>query len=110
MDNPQLPDMEAATSELSKNNRLMASAVDHLLSEIDSLLEASKAEDWEQVETIGKQIAESSERSGFPGLSDPAHRVIDEAHQPNNEHNIKKSVLRLVGRSGAPSHQLRKPT
>ena len=109
MNNPQLPDMEAASSELSKNNKLMASAVDHLLTEIDSLLEASKNEDWEQVESIGKDIAETSEKAGFPGLKEPAHCVIDDAHQPNNEHQIKKSVLRLVSRSGAPSKELEQP-
>lgn len=109
MNNPQLPDMEATSSELSKNNKLMASAVDHLLSEIDSLLEASKNEDWEQVESISQDIVQSSEKAGFPGLQEPAHCVIDEAHEPNNEHKIKKSVLRLVGRSGAPSHKLQNP-
>jgi len=94
---PNLADMAA---RMANNHARATKAIDSLTEQVDQMIRATGEENWEDVERLGHQLAESSRNEGYRGISALAQHVADEAHRPDNTLATKRSVIRLIGLHG----------
>ena len=59
--------------------------------------------DWTAVRWISRGLAHQARSEGLHALSAFAERVHHESAKPENVHNIKRSIIRLVGLQGRTS-------
>lgn len=93
------PNIAEIAGRLSADNARVNRFVDGLVQRIDTLVDAATRSDWEEVRRLGEYIARSSATYGYPIISESAKKVC-EATAEDNELEIKRSVVKLIGASG----------
>ena len=81
-----------------------AKSIDVLAAGVDRLVAAASQRDWHAVAQISHELAKDSRSRGFRGVTALAERVHQEAHKPDNDIAVKRSLIRLIctcGRSRA---------
>jgi hypothetical protein len=95
-----LPDIGRLASRMSSNHARVVESVDQLIAPIDAMVAASAADQWPQVEALGKKLAAESRKAGLRSISAVAENVVREASRPDNAHRTKRSLIRLIGTYG----------
>jgi hypothetical protein len=78
----------------------VAKSIDVLAAGIDELVAAAAQRDWHAVGRISHELAEDSRSQGYRGVTALAERVREEAHKPDNDIAVRRSLIRLVGTYG----------
>ena len=98
------PDLTSLNSQLAANTARVSQYVETLTTRVDKLVEATMAEDWQEVRRLSDHLAQNSINYGYPAIGARARRVCDETDKPGqaeeNVLEIKRSVLRLIGACG----------
>jgi len=100
MQKEELPNLTQLASKMAANQAQVARYVDRLDGPLDELVAATLRHDWGQVQRISGQVAASGRANGYRAVSAMAQRVFDEAHRPNNDLGVKRSLIRLIGTCG----------
>jgi hypothetical protein len=100
MNAPALPDVARTAAQLAANHAKATVSIDSLFWRIDSLVDAAARRDWHEVRSQSQTLAEASRAAGYRGISAMAQRVSEEAAQTDNDSDVKRSVIRLLGTSG----------
>ena len=74
--------------------------LDNLPARMDQLVEAALQENWGEVLRVSELLAEAGRNHDLPQLAEYANRVQNEASKPNNELEIKRSIVRLISACG----------
>jgi hypothetical protein len=96
-----LPDLSKLNQNLAQDNARVGNFVDNLMERIDSLLEATESENWDEVERQSNYLSSSGLAYGFAEIAKSAQRVCEALEDRNNPTEIRRSMIRLVGRCGA---------
>jgi len=105
MQEQEHPDIAQMAATMAVNQAKVARYVDTLASSVDELVAATLRHDWSEVQRVSEELAENGRANGYRAVSAMAQRVFDEAHLPNNEVGVKRSLIRLIGtcgRTGTP--------
>ena len=94
------PDVAHSVSEMATNAARVCRSADMLAGRIDEMVAAVSQEQWQVVQELSRQLAESSRSLGYRAVSALAQRVCDESGKPDNKLGIKRSLLRLIGAHG----------
>ena len=100
MDGKPRPDIATMSETMAANHARVAESIENLAARIDGLVEAAAAEDWHAVGQLSRELAENSRSLGFRAVAALAQRVDAEAHKPNNDVAVKRSLVRLIGTYG----------
>lgn len=98
------PDLAGLNSQLAANTARVSQYVETLSTRVDRLVDATMAEDWQEVRRLSDHLARNSNNYGYEAIGERARRVCDEMDNPGdaeaNVLEIKRSVLRLIGACG----------
>lgn len=94
------PDVAQLATRLASDQARVAEYVDTLVNRLDELVAATGRADYHEVRRISGEIADAGRASGHRAISALAQRVCDEAHQPENDLAVKRSLIRLIGTCG----------
>jgi hypothetical protein len=94
-----LPNFSQLNAKLAVDNQRVNQWIDGLVEHIDNLVDATTRSDWMEVKRLSEYIARASAIYGFPLLAENADRVIT-ASELENETEIKRGVIKLIGAAG----------
>ena len=77
----------------------MIGFIDSLVGRVDNLVDAAKADDWQEVQRVSDYVARSSATYGYPLISESAKK-LSEAVSANDELLMKRRLLKLIGACG----------
>jgi len=100
MPDQNLPTMAEITRQLASDNERVQSFVNGMPQHIDQLVEAAKAEEWQEVKRVSDYISRSTKLYGYPEVAERADRVTQAMNTPENELEVKRSVLKLISEYG----------
>ncbi len=100
MDGKPRPDIATMSRTMAANHERVVESIDIMASAIDGLVEAAAAKDWQAVGQLSRALAEGSRSLGFRAVAALAQRVDVEAHKPDNDIAVKRSLVRLIGTYG----------
>ena len=100
MDGKPRPDIATMSETMAANHSRVAKSIDMLAAGIDGLVEAAAAENWHAVGQLSRELAEDSRSLGYRAVAALAQRVDAEAHKPDNDLGVKRSLVRLIGTYG----------
>jgi hypothetical protein len=93
-----LPNLRTLSRKLADSNLRIDQVLENLPGALDHLIQAADRREWSEVSRLSKILAKSCDEQGVP-LENSAQEVAHSAAQ-QNEPQIKKSLLRLIGESG----------
>ena len=96
----QGPNIGAMSEAMAVNHAQAAKSIDVLTAGIDGLVAAAAKQDWHAVEQLSGTLAKESRSQGYRGVTAHAERVHQEAHKPDNEIAVRRSLIRLIGTYG----------
>lgn len=99
MSHEPLPNIAQLNAKLAADNQRVNQWVDGLVERIDKLVDATMRSDWMEVKRLSMFIARSSAIYGYPLLAENAERVAEAANE-QDETEIKRGVIKLVGAAG----------
>jgi len=70
-----------------------------LLKCLDELVAATWRRDWREVGRVSDRLAKRSRESGHSLVSALAKNVNKESQKPDNYHAVKRSLIKLIGKS-----------
>jgi len=94
------PDVKTAADRMAANHARLCAYADSLSETIDTLVKATRQENWSEVQRLSGQLADRSRAEGYRAVSALAQRVFDEAHPPARPQSLKRSLIRLIGTWG----------
>lgn len=100
MQSQALPSLTDLSNQLSLQNARVASMLDSLPGMVDQLLLAAKTKDWSEVSRLSQVLAHSSQSLQQPHLAESAARLAAAAQTRDNELEIQRQLVRLVGLCG----------
>ena len=101
MSTQSLPDLSPSARAMAANQSIIEQSIKAFLTQrSDELAAAAGREDWNEVQKISLQLAEESRAQGYRGISARAQRVHDQTHRPDNQQEVKRSLIRLIGTCG----------
>ncbi len=100
MDQKPRPNIATMSRTMAVHHARAAKSIDVLAAGIDGLVAAAVRRDWHAVGQISRELAEDSRSQGYRGVTALAERVHEEAHKPDNDIAVKRSLIRLVGTYG----------
>ena len=100
MSQNQLPDIKKLNARLARNNAWVVSFIEGLMGNVDKLLEATQAEDWEEVRRQTAYLADSSQAYGFPDVAESAMQVYEALDNGADTVEVKRHLIRLVSQCG----------
>jgi hypothetical protein len=99
MSHETLPNITHLNAKLAQDNQRVNLWIDGLVERIDKIVDATLRSDWMEVKRLSQFIARSSATYGFPLLAENADRVA-EASASENETEVKRGVIKLIGAAG----------
>lgn len=99
MPHETLPNIAQLNAKLAVDNQRVNQWVDGLVERLDKIVDATLRSDWMEVKRLSQFIARSSAIYGFPLLAENAERLA-EASADENETEIRRNVIKLVGAAG----------
>jgi hypothetical protein len=99
MTHNMLPNFAHLNAKLAVDNQRVNQWIDGLVDHIDNLVDATTRSDWMEVRRLSEYIARASAIYGFPLLAENADRIIT-ASELENETEIKRGVIKLIGAAG----------
>ena len=100
MDRKPRPNIATMSRTMAAQHSRAAKSIDVLAAGIDGLVAAVSQRDWHAVEQISRELAEDSRSQGYRGVTALAERVHEEAHKPDNDIAVRRSLIRLIGNYG----------
>ena len=100
MNQERRPNIAKMSQTMAVHQVRAAKSIDVLASSIDGLVAAAAELDWHTVGKISRELAEDSRSHGYRGVTALAERVHEEAHKPDNDIGVKRSLIRLIGTYG----------
>ena len=95
------PDVNRLSGQLAGDNDRVACFVHGLMTHVDQLVAASQENDWQEVRRVSEFLMRSSPVYGLPELARRAELVCRALEDPTNIVEIKRSLVRLVGKCGS---------
>ena len=95
---PPLPNLSSLSRKLAEANLRIDRVIENLPGALDHLIQAADRKEWAEVSRLSDVLAKSCQDQGVP-LDESAQQVVDSAAE-QSEHQIKRSLLRLIGDSG----------
>ncbi len=95
------PDISQLSAKMARDNDRVACFVQGLAAHVDRLVEASQKNDWDEVRRVCEFLMMSSSVYGLSKVSHSAESVCRALEQPTNSVEVKRSLLKLVGRCGS---------
>ncbi|ADB17554.1 hypothetical protein Psta_2889 [Pirellula staleyi DSM 6068] len=95
-----LPSLADLSYQLANQNARVVSLLDSLPGMVDQLLFAAKSKDWPEVSRLSQVLAHNSQTGHQPHLAESAARLAAAAQTRDNELEIQKQLVRLVGLCG----------
>lgn len=99
MSHDALPNISQLNAKLAADNQRVNLWVDGLVERIDKIVDATMRSDWMEVKRLSQFIARSSAIYGYPLLAENADRLANASEQ-QDETEIKRNVLKLIGAAG----------
>lgn len=96
----ELPNVGKMNRQMQAQLARVQRYVDGLSARMDRMLEAMNRQDWQEVHRISDFLASSSTVFGCPDIATVAENVRREASKPNNELEIRRAMIRMIGRYG----------
>lgn len=96
-----LPDLGRLSHSLATDTVRIGRYLESLPKHVDKLVQATEAGDWNEVKRLSDFLASSSAMFDCPEMTAVAQSVCEAVEKPNNETEIKRSVMRLIGMCGA---------
>lgn len=93
-----LPNLRVLSRKLADANLRIDRVLENLPGALDHLIQAADRREWSEVSRLSQVLAKSCDEQGVP-LEGPALEVANSAAQ-QNEPQIKRALLRLIGESG----------
>ena len=93
-----LPNLSSLSRKLADANLRIDRVLENLPGALDHLIQAADRKQWSEVTRISQVLASSCQEQGVP-LDASAQDVANSAAE-QNEPQIKRSLLRLIGASG----------
>ncbi len=90
------PDLGRLSNQLVADNARIGRYMESLPKHVDKLMQATEAGDWNEVKRLSDFLASSSVMFDCPEMTAIAQSVCEAVDKPNNEIEIKRSVLRLI--------------
>ena len=100
MDRKPRPSIASMSRTMAADHARVAKSIDVLAASIDGLVAAAAERDWHAVGRISRELAEDSRSQGYRGVTALAERVHEEAHKPDNDIAVRRSLIRLIGTYG----------
>ena len=98
MSQSPLPNLSSLTKKLADANLRIDRVIESLPGVVDHLIQAADRKEWREVSRLSQLLARSCQEQGVP-LDAPAQELSATA-QSQEEPQIKRSLLRLIGASG----------
>ncbi len=96
----KLPNLAVYSNAISHDNERVTDFVDGLVEYVDEMIDATSRSDWSEVKKLAEYIAVSSLTFGVSNVADAAERVSSAACDLDNDIEIKRRVMRMVGEYG----------
>jgi HPt (histidine-containing phosphotransfer) domain-containing protein len=96
-----LPDLGRLSNQLVAHNARIGRYLETLPKHVDKLVQAMEAGDLSEVKRLSDFLASSSVMFDCPEMTEIAQSVCDAVDKPNNETEIKRSVMRLISVCGS---------
>ena len=93
-----LPNLRSLSRKLADANLRIDRVLENLPGALDHLIQAADRKQWNEVSRLSQVLAKSCQEQGVP-LDAPAQEVVGSAAE-QDEPQIKRSLLRLIGASG----------
>ena len=93
-----LPNLSSMSRKVADANLRIDRVIENLPGALDHLIQAADRKEWSEVSRLSQVLAKSCHEQGVP-LDAPAQEVASSAAE-QNEPQIKRSLLRLIGESG----------
>ena len=100
MDRKRRPSIATMSRNMAAYHARAAKSIEILATSVDGLVAAAAERDWQTVGQIAGELAKDSRSQGYRGVTALAKRVHEEAHKPDNDIAVKRSLIRLVGTYG----------
>ncbi len=100
MQSRKFPDMAELSMKLAADNQRVSQYIDTLTARIDDLVAATLKKDWDEVRRLGEHIAQTSATYGCQPITESAERLCTSLDQPDNELEVRRNILKLVGSYG----------
>jgi len=101
------PDLGQMANQMASNQAKVSQLIEELNDSLDGLVAATARKDWTKVRQLSSDLADGGRKNGYRSISALAQRVCDESDRPDNEVEVKRSLIRLIGTCGrAKSSQL----
>ncbi|MHB8901697.1 MAG: hypothetical protein ACYC6Y_23325, partial [Thermoguttaceae bacterium] len=88
------------TARMSANHQRVVASIDQMLAPIDQMVEASSEGNWPKVAQLAGQLSDQSRQAGYRGLGVMAQLVANDATRADSAHDVKRSLIRLIGTYG----------
>ena len=95
------PDIGQMTAQLARDNDRVACYLHGLTSHVDRVISASKENDWQEVRRVSEFLMRSSSVYGLSEVARSAEQVCRALDDPANTVEIKRNILKLIGRCGS---------
>jgi hypothetical protein len=96
----QPPDIAALNARLARQNRRVQSKLDELIGQLDCLVDAALAGDWEGVRRWSVEISQCGKTHEDPEILESAQLLVEAADRADNEAELKRHVMRLIAACG----------
>ena len=98
--NRGLPNIKSMTGALAADNSRVNRFVDGLLAQVDGLIDAAKIKDWNELGRISMVLSLGAKAYGYQQLHESAERLTKAVREPENELEIKRSLMKVIGNCG----------
>ena len=99
------PDITHLSAQMARDNDRVACFIHGLIDHVDRLVSASKKNDWEEVRRVSEFLMKSSSVYELPEVARCAERVCRALDDCADAVEVKRSLLKLVGRCGSVSRR-----
>jgi len=91
------PDIGQMTARMAANQAKVSKLIEQLDKSLDDLVAATVRRDWTAVRQLSGDLADGGRKNGYRSISALAQRVCEESERPDNEIEVKRSMIRLIG-------------
>lgn len=95
-----LPNIKQLNASLAQDNARVDKFIDGLLGQVDALLGAASTKNWKELGRMSDYLALGGKAYGFPAIAENAQRVASAVRHPENELEIKRGLIKLIGACG----------
>ncbi len=102
----QPPDIAGLNARLRSQNHRVRGYLEGVIGQLDRLIDAALAHDWEGVRHWSREISQCSEARRETDILRSAELVLEAASRAENEAELKRRVLKLIAACGEAQRQI----